>query len=322
LEDLRPDIIHLHHYVHFGVEMLYQIKKILPDAKIVITLHEYLAICHHFGQMVKKGSYNLCYRASPQDCSRCFPEIDPSDFFLREKFIKMFFDLVDHFISPSHFLADRYVTWGVDKGRISVIENIIASSLIPGGMPLAKSEVLKVGFFGQISKLKGIEVLLNCAALLAEDPDAKVHFDIYGDYHSQPQEFQTAFLTQLEKAGANVSYHGAYQQTQVDRLMCGVDVVLVPSIWWENSPVVIQEALRNRRPVVCSNIGGMAEKVRDGVDGWHFAAGNSIDLSITLKNIADNRNNIENLMNKMASPPSRSDIVQAHMLEYQRLLSS
>ena len=58
-----------------------------------------------------------------------------------------------------------------------------------------------------------------------------------------------------------------------------VDVVLVPSIWWENSPLVIQEALRNGVPILCSDIGGMAEKVRDGIDGMHFPMGNPVALA-------------------------------------------
>jgi glycosyltransferase involved in cell wall biosynthesis len=61
--------------------------------------------------------------------------------------------------------------------------------------------------------------------------------------------------------------------------MRGCDVVVLPSIWWENSPVVIQEARRNRVPIVCSNIGGMAEKVRDRVDGLHFQAGSAASLA-------------------------------------------
>ena len=51
--------------------------------------------------------------------------------------------------------------------------------------------------------------------------------------------------------------------------MAEVDWVVVPSIWWENAPLVIQEAFRHRRPVICGDIGGMAEMVRDGVDGLH-----------------------------------------------------
>ena len=64
LEELRPDIVHLHHYVNYGVEMLLTIRRTLPEARIVVTLHEYLAICNHFGQMVKRGHFSLCDQAS------------------------------------------------------------------------------------------------------------------------------------------------------------------------------------------------------------------------------------------------------------------
>ena len=61
--------------------------------------------------------------------------------------------------------------------------------------------------------------------------------------------------------------------------MATVDWIVMPSIWWENSPVVIQEASCIGRPPIVSDIGGMAEKVRDGVDGLHFRAGSPEDLA-------------------------------------------
>ncbi len=61
-----------------------------------------------------------------------------------------------------------------------------------------------------------------------------------------------------------------------------VDWVVVPSIWWENSPLVIQEAFAHGRPVICSDIGGMAEKVTDLVDGLHFRAGDPLSLADTI----------------------------------------
>jgi glycosyltransferase involved in cell wall biosynthesis len=61
-----------------------------------------------------------------------------------------------------------------------------------------------------------------------------------------------------------------------------VDWVVVPSIWFENAPLVIQEAFAHGRPVICSDIGGMAEKVTDGVDGLHFRAGDAASLADVL----------------------------------------
>jgi hypothetical protein len=61
--------------------------------------------------------------------------------------------------------------------------------------------------------------------------------------------------------------------------MAQIDWVVMPSIWWENSPVVIQEAFHHRRPVICSDIGGMAEKVQHGINGLHFRVGSAEDLA-------------------------------------------
>jgi glycosyltransferase involved in cell wall biosynthesis len=64
--------------------------------------------------------------------------------------------------------------------------------------------------------------------------------------------------------------------------MSAADWVVVPSRWWENSPLVIQEAFQYKRPVICSDIGGMAEKVTDGVNGLHSRVGDHVRLAETI----------------------------------------
>jgi glycosyltransferase involved in cell wall biosynthesis len=322
LIELQPDVVHLHHYVNFGVEVIWTIRQTLPRARIVVTLHEYQAICNHFGQMVKRGQFSLCDRSGREECHKCFPEIDASEFFLRDRYIRTFFDMVDHFISPSQFLLNRYVDWGIERSRLSLIENIIAPPTVPPEKDVADASLaqpLRIGFFGQISKLKGISVLLECALILSAKTNVQIVFDIYGDYKGQPQEFQDEFLDQLEKVSSNVNYRGAYRQDQIDRLMRTVDAVLVPSIWWENSPVVIQEAFRNDRPVICSNIGGMAEKVRDGADGFHFTVGSGLELSYLLQKLHDDRNILRQLRDTVQRPPKVEDVLAQHLKLYKLL---
>jgi glycosyltransferase involved in cell wall biosynthesis len=272
--------------------------------------------------MVKRDLFSLCDLSGPEACHKCFPSHDASDFFIRESYIKLFFNLVDHFISPSRFLMERYVTWGIDRSRLSVIENIIAPTMLPPEASIADDgpeQKLRIGFFGQISKLKGIGVLLECAEILSHKTELQISFDIYGDYKGQPQEFQEEFLAQLAKVSSNVNYRGAYRQDQVDRLMRGTDAVLVPSIWWENSPVVIQEAFRNNRPVICSDIGGMAEKVRDGMDGFHFSVGSGLDLSYLLTRLHDDRTLLRTMRETINPPPKGQDVLAEHLALYERV---
>ncbi len=321
LEATRPDILHFHHYANFGVESFMHAKRVLPDCKVVLTLHEFQAICNYYGQMVTRQNKALCYAASARDCSLCFPDVGRAEFFLRETYIKRFFQHVDHFIAPSRFLGERYVAWGIPADRLSVIENITAPAApVAEATAGERSAILRVGFFGQISLLKGIGVLLEAARIAEKDPSAKLTFDIHGDYSGQPQEFQTDFLARLERAGHNVRYHGPYDNHRVDQLMRAVDVVLLPSIWWENSPVVIQEALRNRRPIVCSDIGGMAEKVRHGLDGFHFPVGDAAGLADLLRSLAIDREGLSKVQRTIRSPDPAAATADQHLALYDTLL--
>jgi glycosyltransferase involved in cell wall biosynthesis len=313
LAKLRPQIVHFHHYINVGVEAFLHVREVLPDAKIILTLHEFLAVCHHFGQMVTKQHRTLCYQATPLRCSGCFPELTPSDFFLRSQYIQRFFELVDRFIAPSRFLAERYVNWGVPREKMSVIENVLPGTCGQfGELMNYQGGPLRVGFFGQLSILKGVEVLMDAADLLDRHTDSRVVFEIYGDYSGQPSELQSQFLSRLQRAGRNVIFHGPYEQSRVDYLMQSVDLVLMPSVWWENSPVVIQEALRNHRPVICSNIGGMAEKVRHGVDGFHFPVGNAPALAALLRTLSEHPQRIEAIKKSMTVGTNREEIILQH----------
>jgi glycosyltransferase involved in cell wall biosynthesis len=275
LHELRPDVVHLHHYTNFGMEALHLIRRVLPAVRIIVTLHEYLAICHHFGQMVKQPSFALCSEASPRECHRCFPEVAEQEFFLRQLYFSRFLAEADAFIAPSYFLAQRYIEWGLPKGRFHVIENgmVEEASTVSLVSHSRQGRELVFGFFGQISRLKGANVLIKAAQLLSEQKDLPVRIEMYGDHSSQPEAFRKDFEALLAEAPANFIFRGPYENWRVRSLMRGVDAVVVPSIWWENSPLVIQEALASRRPIICSDIGGMAEKVRDGIDGGLKGAG-------------------------------------------------
>lgn len=296
LQNLRPDIVHFHHYINFGMEAFGYVRDVLPEARIILTLHEFLAICHQQGQMVTSVQGKLCRRSGNIECSRCFPEIQPSEFFLRTAFIRHFMKHVHHFVAPSRFLAQRYIEWGIPFERISVVENVPTAGR--GTNPARRAGALpelRVAFFGQISTLKGIQVLIEAASILEHEGRTDIVFSIHGDHTHQHVTFQNEFLASVERCGSNLAFYGAYANGDVDDLMADIDVVLVPSIWWENSPVVIQEAFRNGRPVVCSNIGGMAEKVTVGETGLHFQAGSARSLVNTLKLLAADQPLLERL---------------------------
>src|SRR5580692_10881666 len=122
LESFKPDVIHFQHYLFAGLEAVQIARKTLPHAKIVMTMHEFTPICHSDGQMVKNQTRDLCVKDSPFACHECFPAFSPSAFARRRKYILEVFDLIDHFVMPSHFLVERYRAWGLPAEKISFID--------------------------------------------------------------------------------------------------------------------------------------------------------------------------------------------------------
>ena len=82
-------------------------------------------------------------------------------------------------------------------------------------------------------------------------------------------------ITNLE----STQFHGPYSPNDLPKILSNYDILTVPSVWWENSPLVIQEGFMAKKPIICSNIGGMAEKVKNNINGLHFEVGSSDDLA-------------------------------------------
>src|SRR5215208_374430 len=141
----------------------------------------------------------------------------------------------------------------------------------------------RLAFFGQFNHFKEINVLLEAMKILDEE-ESDAHLWLYGaNLELQPEEFTNEFQSLVEATERNVTLVGPYDHDDLAALMANIDWVVVPDIWWENSPLVIQEAFLHARPVICCDIGGMAEKVTDGVNGLHFHVGNPNSLAQTVR---------------------------------------
>jgi glycosyltransferase involved in cell wall biosynthesis len=305
LQATRPDVVHFQHTLFLGYDMVRETRNTLPDVPIVYTLHEFLPICHHNGQMVRVDSYELCDHASPRRCNQCFPHIPVARFYLRERFIKSALSAVDLFIAPSRQLRERYIEWGIPAEKI-VFEDYGRLPVTADPEPPEAGERHRIGYFGQITRYKGVDVLLEAMKLLAQD-ETPVRLTLHGaNLEHQHADFQARINELLAQTAEVVRFAGRYEPSMLPGLLAEVDWVVVPSVWWENSPLVIQEAQMHGRPVICSAIGGMAEKVRDGVDGLHFTVGDPQSLADAIRRAVTTPNLWGTL---------RSQITGAHTME-------
>lgn len=316
LRALDPDTVILHHVAHLGLETIADIRRALPRARLVLTLHDYLAICRNGGLMVATGpSGGLCGSSSADACGRCFPGDAPGLAGRRRDRFTDAFAAVDAFAAPSAFLAERYRAWGLDPARLRVIPN---GTAIPeaGVPPPAFGETLRLGFFGQARPPKGLHVALAALHHLEPRLRARLRLDIHASRLEAQEGWYRALIERLAaplRGEGVLHWGGAYARGDLSGRMAETDAVLVPSTWWENAPLVIEEAFAHGRPVVGSRIGGIRERVRDGVDGLLFEAGDAKALAQVLRRLVEDRSLGPQLAAEVRVPATHNDAAGAYL---------
>ena len=314
LDTLRPDVVHLHGLDRIGAEIVPAIRRLRPSCRIVLTLHDYQLICPNDGLLLTTTEGARCRGAQPDACRRCFPELGAARHALRRAYLLAVLACVDRFIAPSAFLRDRFVAWGLDADRIDVVPNAVARDAQTNGSELPRTRRDRFAYFGTIAPHKGLLVLLDAAARLQ---DARARVALHGGLAWADASFRDAFAAGMKHAGAAVQHFGPYDRADVVGLMRLADWIVVPSIWWENAPLVIEEARAAGRPVICSAIGGMAERVADGVDGLHFPAGDAAALAEVMREATGP--DLWARLAGQAAPASHAAFVGAHVALYQQL---
>jgi len=227
------------------------------------------------------------------------------DLLLREASVRDMFDMVDCFLAPSAFLKQRFIDFGLESDRILL--NGYGTELSSfQDLPVREpSEKLRVGYFGSIQPLKGVHVLVQ--ALQDLDPQ-KVEAKIWGDLSAKPE-----YVATLRKnLSPQVALMGQIEGDLVPTRLASLDVLVVPSTWWENAPLVIHEAFAAGVPVICSDVGGMAELVDDGVNGLHFSTADPSSLALAISRILDEEGLLDQLRQGIPKMKSMVDDATFH----------
>lgn len=315
LDTVRPDIVHLHGLDRLGAEIVPALRRLAPEVRIVLTLHDYQAICAADGLMLTADG-TPCPGASPDRCRRCLPGIPAARHALRRAHLMAVLSQVDVLLAPSAFLRHRMIDWGIEPSRIR---------LLPNGVEVSPEADLprpgprnRFGVFGNISWHKGTLVALAAAARLVRT-GADLRLGLHGGLGWAEDTFRAEFADHLRAAAPVAQHLGPYDREQVARLMRGTDWIVVPSLWFENAPLVILEAQAAGRPVICSGIGAMADLVQDGVNGLHVPPGDPAALADTLARAAGDPELWSRLAAAVRPPLSHEAHVDAHLSLYRSL---
>ena len=324
IERFRPDVVHFHHYHRLGVEALRCARIAAPQAVIGLTMHEMMLMCMADGQMVKRGpGRELCHAATPIDCAKCFPESRPEFFVLRARYLKAALEDCDLFVFPSSFLARRYVDWGVPAEKCAIVPNGQFHPAPDFDRSQHSPQVNRFGFFGQFIDNKGVDVILEALILLARErrvPSCGLVVEINGGnrhYASGPYiEKINRLVGELERLAVGpirVQENGLYGRGDLRTRMQAVDWVITPSTWWEVFGLVVSEAWMFGRPVIAAAIGGLAERVVNGVNGFTFPPRDARALAELIVGLAGQRGKWLQVAGALQPPWSEKQMLDAHV---------
>lgn len=289
LQREAPDLIHAGYLLRNG-EFIYAAQRL--GIPYLITLTSFWLICLKHILVNEKGQ--VC--AGPRGGAECLSACPTS---ARGRIAKRYADMqriLDHagaVIAPSHYLAQifqreisslplTYIPYGMDCRRLPVNQRVY-----PTGQPLL------FFFGGRLDPEKGIELLLTAFQRLASP---HIRLQIYGDGKLR------ARVQQAARADARIAYGGVYTHDKVGALLKQVDVVVIPSIWHENLPLIMQEAQAAGVPTLVSDVGGMTECVTDGVNGFTFRVGDKTDLLQKMQMIIDQPELLNGLKENIHTP--------------------
>lgn len=323
----QPDLVHAQAGYLLGAVPIIAART--ANIPMVLTLHDYWFLCPRI--TLQRGDGSLCTHVptDPAGCAWCI-NLESRRYRLPDQLTKGLLGRAaqqialhqgrqqiterrgwllpqlaepDAVIAPSKFLAERYAPF-VPAERMHVVRyGINASALRQEAQPRTDNS-LRIGFLGQIAPHKGVHLLIDAFRMLqSHGPALELH--IHGGLEPNP-----AYVTKLRSQAAGdtrICFHGRFSHHQTAAILAELDVVVVPSVWYENSPLAIMEAHAAGKPVVTAALGGMAELVRNGVDGLHFTPNDSADLACQLQRLIDQPALLSRLRNGIREPASIDD---------------
>lgn len=317
LRDTQPDLMHINScYLLSAIVPRVAYKVGIPT---VLTLHDYWFLCPLRTLLRRNGSicrepveaircvwcllsekrrYRMPDRALRGRLGDAFAKMGRSETVTkaiglrprivaveeRRSFLKQALGGVDVVICPSRFLMDKVAAYGF-RPRMMVhlpfgLENVTPLS----NQPNDSRGKLRIGYLGQIAPHKGVHLLLTAFKKLRSRPgecELVIHGNVAG---------ASSYGRKLLRIAGNhpfITFAGPYPNSEVGEVLNSVDVVVVPSVWYENRPTVMVEAFAHRTPVVASDLGGMAELVDYEVNGLLFRPGDVTDLARQLQRLVD-----------------------------------
>jgi glycosyltransferase involved in cell wall biosynthesis len=290
IEREKPDIVHLHNIYHqISPSILHCFRKYsLP---VVMTLHDYKMICPTYNLLLKgkicercsKGRYYRCVGVKCRDGSLPASLVGAFEMYLHHKILHIY-DLVDVFISPSRFLQGKLKEMGFRR-EVDYLPNFLNLEAFRVS-DTTPEEVIT--YFGRLSQEKGLETLVDAARGLS------VKFRVIGEGPLSERLREKA----RNMGVGNLAFHPHLPPERLREEVRKSLFTVIPSVYYDNSPMAVLESFALGKPVVGARIGGIPELIVDDETGLTFEPGNAQELRAKMLRLLQNLPKIAEMGNR------------------------
>ena len=283
----KPDIAHLHMIDHqISPSILSLLKR--QGIPVVQTIHTYKHVCPSYrlynmekGEICEKCLDGAYYHAFSEKCHKA--SYFATSLLIMEmyfhKWLKTYQKYLDLYLVPSRFMGEKLKEGGVDPAKIKHLFYTIRLDDYP---PHFDSDGYFL-YYGRLSEEKGLITLLKAMEGVKQ---SRLKIAGEGPQRLALEEF-------VKRQGMDrVEFVGTLGGDDLKAMVSGAQFVVVPSEWYENSPLVIYESFAMGKPVIGARIGGISELIEHGVDGFLFEAGNSHELQKWINHLLEHKKSL------------------------------
>lgn len=282
LDKLHPDVAYIGHLNHLSTGIINELK--LRNIPIIFMLHDYWLMCPR-GQFLTRNigaenDFQICHFQSDSTCAKnCYSvyfsgydkdfnnDLSAWASWIHQRMLetKSIVGKTDLFIAPSHYLMNRFIEqFNIPKNKITYMDYGFPLDYLKASQKNPSKKEYTFGYIGTHIPAKGVNIIIQAFKQITLPCRLKIFGRSFGQ--------STIALKKMAQDSINpIDFCGEYANNELmEKVFKNIDSIIVPSIWAENSPLVIHEAQECKIPVITANFGGMAEYVHHHINGLLF----------------------------------------------------
>ncbi|MBN3906211.1 MAG: glycosyltransferase family 4 protein [Nostoc sp. NMS1] len=355
LVDIQPDIVHVTHLINHTAILLEVINEL--QISTVATLTDFYGFC--FNNKLEAADGSLCVGPNRKrtNCLSCLLKARSnfSTASLAERYVGQYPqsritaealnllikipgfhrgvvagtvldvtcrpDILSYYyryyravIAPTVFLRKAYVRNGLTVPIYDIKFGVNLPILTKSTRPI--NAPIRFGFIGQMTVHKGVDILVDAFCRL---PYGAAELYLFG---SEKQDPDYSLNLHKKANGYTVKFCGTFPKEEMLKIFSNLDFLVIPSRWYENSPLVLLNSLASHTPVIVSDVEGMTEFVEEGKNGYTFKMGNVQELEQIMQKIIQNPKTSLKMSQTTEYPRTTEIMTQEVIKVYQDVLQS